>query len=228
MFTFNFFQPSRLSSYTIHQWLLLSSGFSCVLLAARIIITGSEGYIFLPWNLLLGFVPYYITWLISKDVSIAENRFKRYVALLIWLLFIPNSFYIITDLFHLSRVGLAPRWFDLLLIFSFAWNGMLAGILSLRRVEVLSTVIKGTNFSTLLVFAIMWLCGFGVYIGRYLRFNSWDILADPFSLLAEIMDLVIHPLQNAEAWAMTGCYALFMTLFYFTIKKLSEGFSAGQ
>lgn len=229
MFSFKSFQPARFSaSATAHQWLLMSAAFSCLLLAIRLFITGSVAYLFLPWNLFLAFVPYGITWWMTKDVSVIENKIKRYLFLAAWLVFIPNSFYIITDLFHLSRFRTAPQWFDLLLIFSFAWNGLIAGIISLRRVEVLCTAVKGNSFSAMMVFTVMWLCGFGIYIGRYLRFNSWDILTDPFSLAAEILDLIIHPLQNAEAWAMTGTYALFMTLVYFTIRRLSDNFSTAR
>ncbi len=229
MLSFKSLKPANLSvSGTVHSWLFISAGFSCLLLAARIVVTGSFTYLFLAWNLFLAFVPYCITWSMTRNVRILENPLTYYALLAIWLLFIPNSFYIITDLFHLNRFSEAPQWFNLLLIFSFAWNGLLAGIISLRRVEVLFTITKGANFSAMVVFSVMWLSGFGIYIGRYLRFNSWDVLTDPFSLVTEIVDLVIHPLQNAEAWAMTGCYALFMTLVYFTIKKLSESFSAGR
>jgi uncharacterized membrane protein len=76
-----------------------------------------------------------------------------------------------------------------------------------------------------LVFAVMWLCALGIYIGRFLRFNSWDVLTDPFTLAAEISDLVIHPFENGYAWGMTLVYGVFMTLLYFTIKKLSETLS---
>jgi len=213
-------------SGTIHQWLLLSSGFSCLMLLIRILVTGSKAYLFLPWNLFLAFIPYWITWWMVTNISIIENKFKLIIALAAWLLFIPNSFYIITDLFHLASTHSAPKWFDLLLIFSFAWNGILCGIISLRRVEIIASLLRGKNFSVLLVGAVMWLCAFGIYIGRFLRYNSWDIISDPFSLAGEIMNMAIHPLQNSYAWGMTLCYAIFMTFLYFTIKKLSESFTA--
>jgi uncharacterized membrane protein len=149
-------------------------------------------------------------------------------ALAVWLLFIPNSFYIITDLFHLIHVRSAPKWFDLLLIFSFAWNGIVCGLISLRRVEQALSLLKGKSFSIVLVFAVMWLCAFGIYIGRFLRFNSWDIITDPFSLAGEIGDMIIHPYVYGYAWGMTLCYAAFMTLLYFTVTKLSEAFGVGK
>ena len=140
------------------------------------------------------------------------------------MLFIPNAFYIITDLFHLRNVHSAPRWFDLLLVFSFAWNGILFGVISLRRVELIIGLDRGPLYSLGLIFAVMWLNALGIYIGRYLRFNSWDIVTDPFNLMIEIGDLVINPLENWYAWGMTGTYALFMTLLYLSLKKMGESF----
>jgi uncharacterized membrane protein len=226
MFNLKSFRAANLSvSSTIHEWLLLSSSFSCLLLAVRMIVTHSIEYIFLPWNLFLAYVPYWITWWMTRNVSIIESKVKLVIALAAWLLFIPNSFYIITDLFHLTHIESAPMWFDLLLIFSFAWNGIICGIISLRRVEIITTLLRGKGFSIFLVFVVMWLNAFGIYIGRFLRYNSWDIISDPFSLAAEIVNMVIHPFQNGYAWGMTLCYSVFITFIYFTIKKLSESFS---
>jgi len=210
---------------TIHTWLLASSCFSCLLLLGRMLVTQSLEYIFLPWNLFLGFIPYYITnWLTTGKNEIIKNKIKLFTGLAAWLLFIPNSFYIITDLVHFTHIRSAPKWFDLLLIFSFAWNGILYGIISLRMVEIISTSFKGKKFSLFLVFAVMWLSAYGIYIGRYLRFNSWDIITDPFSLAGEILNMIVHPFHNLYPWGMTWCYAVFMTLLYFTIKKMSESF----
>jgi uncharacterized membrane protein len=214
---------------TVHDWLIASVCFSGLLLFIRVIATGSLVYLFLPWNLLLAFIPYGITRWMTRNLSIVENKIKLVITLAVWLLFIPNSFYIITDLYHLSHpiaIGFrsAPQWFDLLLIFSFAWNGILCGIISLSGIESVISVIRGKGFSILLIFLVMWLCAFGIYIGRFLRYNSWDVLTDPVSLAGEIGCMLLHPFENAYAWGMTICYAVFMTLLYFTTKKLSENF----
>ncbi|HKB45827.1 MAG TPA: DUF1361 domain-containing protein [Chitinophagaceae bacterium] len=212
-------------SGTMHEWLLASSCFSCMLLLGRMLVTQSLGYIFLPWNLFLAFIPYWISWWMIRKDDIIQHGIKLFIALAIWLLFIPNSFYIITDLFHFTHIRSAPKWFDLLLIFSFAWNGILCGITSLRRVEIIIIkLLRGKNFSLLFVFAVMWLSAFGIYIGRYLRFNSWDIITDPFSLSGEILNMIIHPFQHLYPWGMTLCYSIFMTFLYFTIKKMNESF----
>ena len=213
-------------SGTMHAWLLASSCFSCMLLLGRVLVTQSLGYIFLLWNLFLAFVPYWITWWMTRKNVIIQHRIKLFIALAAWLLFIPNSFYIITDLFHFTHIRSAPKWFDLLLIFSFAWNGILCGIISLQRVEIIMIkLFRRKSFSLFFVFAVMWLSAFGVYIGRYLRFNSWDIVTDPFSLSEEILNMIIHPFYNLYPWGMILCYSIFMTFLYFTIKKMSESFA---
>ncbi len=224
-------ENNRTKSYfivSLHDWLLASSAFSCALLLCRIIATGSINHLFLIWNLFLAFIPYWITWWLTNNVPVIENRLKLILALAAWLVFIPNSFYIITDLFHLYRYPSAPKWFDLLLIFSFAWNGIIAGIISLRKVELIIRAIRGKSFSVLVVFTVMFVSAFGIYIGRFLRFNSWDIITNPFSLLEEIIDITLHPFSNGYAWGMTLCYSIFMTLVYFTFRKIGKEFYARE
>lgn len=207
---------------TFHQWLLASSVFSCMLLLVRMLVTHSIEYIFLPWNLFLAFIPYWITGWVTANIRIIKQKYKLVLVLALWLLFVPNSFYIITDLFHLTHIRSAPKWFDLLLIFSFAWNGILCGIISLQRVESILQSAWRKEFSILLVFAVMWLNALGIYIGRFLRFNSWDIISDPISLASEIFIMIFQPIDNWYAWGMTFCYAIFMSLLYISIKKITE------
>jgi uncharacterized membrane protein len=215
-----------LSMASMNEWLIVSSGFSCLLLAGRMLATGSFEYIFLPWNLLLAFIPYWITRWMTKNIGVITHRIKLFIILTVWLLFIPNSFYIITDLFHFTEIHSAPAWFDLLLIFSFAWNGIACGIISIRKIEILlKSLLQRKNISFILIFTVMWLNAFGVYIGRYLRFNSWDVITNPFALARDIFNMIIHPFQNMYPWGMTISYSIFMTLLYFTIKKMSDSFA---
>lgn len=207
---------------SMHQWLMLSSAFNMTLLAGRMIATGNIEYIFLPWNLFLAFIPYFLTRLLTSSPGWIERKKILLPVLAVWLLFIPNSFYIITDLYHLTHVDTAAKWYDLLMIFSFAWTGLLFGVLSLRKVELIVLLERGRRFSVLFVLAVLWLCAFGIYIGRFLRFNSWDVLADPLSLAGEIGAMLFHPGDHAYAWGMTFCYAAFMTMLYFTTRRMGE------
>jgi len=222
---FKFFLRRNIYSLlTIKHWLLISCGFSCLLLIARVLITGQLTYIFLVWNLFLAFLPFAITEWLWELMQRERSKPTLFAFVFTWLLFVPNSFYILTDLFHLEQFHSAPKWFDLLLIFSFAWNGLVLGILSVRKAELILETVSGRGFSLLIVFIVMWLNAFGIYIGRYLRYNSWDIIMQPFSLFREMLELLLHPARNKMEWGMIMVYAMFMTLVYTTIKKLGENF----
>ena len=210
-------------SGSIQQLLIVPCSFSLLLLFIRILFTGTMTYAFLPWNLFLAFIPLWVSHWLFKNFSLVK-WYKLIPALMGWILFLPNSFYLITDLFHLTYNTTVPKWFDLLMIFSFAWNGILCGFLALNRMEQLFARLRLKNFSILIIFSILWLCAFGIYIGRYLRFNSWDVITDPLSLFSEIIYMVIHPFRNYHAWGMVCGYSVFITVLYFTIKKFGEGF----
>lgn len=206
----------------LQQWLLISSMFSLSLLTIRIINSHYLSYVFLAWNLFLAFVPYFISNWLSKHRSVLTNRIKLAFLVFIWILFMPNSFYILTDLFHLNNMSHGDSWFDLTLILSFAWTGILFGILSIWKMELLLKNAKGKFVSGFVICIVMWLNAFGIYIGRFLRFNSWDVFVNPFSLLSEIMDILLNPYDYRYVWAMSSCFALFMVIVYYTTQKLSE------
>ena len=206
----------------IDRILTLSMGFSVVLVMARIVYTGKFTFIWLIWNLVLAFIPYVISGWFQRRPAVQENRLKFAAVSLLWLLFIPNSFYILTDLFHLGKFTNVPNWFDLTLIISFAWNGLLLGVLSVRQMEkIMQPHLRGKH-ELLFIYPIMWLNALGVYIGRYPRFNSWDILTNPFALIAYLVKLICHPIQWKYAWGMVACFSIFMTFVYLTIKRLSK------
>jgi uncharacterized membrane protein len=212
--------------------------FSCILVGIRIFHTGKITFVFMIWNLFLAYVPYAISrWLTAREAHMASDSHEPHAArrrlrqlftvllLLVWLLFIPNSFYILTDLYHLAdnhRNSQVPEWFDLSLILSFAWNGLLLGILSVRQIEKILIPHASIFQEWLFLYPVMWLNALGVYTGRYLRYNSWDIITNPFQLLSDIFGMVIHPLRHQYAWDMIFCFSILLTLFYSLIKKGSK------
>lgn len=211
----------------MNRWLLISCLFSLFLLALRIILTQRLSYVFLAWNLCLAAVPYSISnWLKSHE-QVLKSRIKLIPLVFTWVLFMPNSFYILTDLFHLGTAGNGHSWFDLTLILSFAWNGILFGVLSIRNMEILVRQTRGRLVSGLVICVMMWLNALGVYLGRFLRFNSWDIFLDPFSLCSEIGKILLDPYDHRHVWAMSICFASLMIIIYNTIRKLNEPFKNG-
>lgn len=216
--------PARL---TMSQWLLIASVFSLSLLAIRIIKTGRLSYGFLAWNLFLAYVPYFISEWLAKHSQILASRLKLIPLVFTWVLFMPNSFYILTDLFHLNNMTKGDSWYDLTLILSFAWNGILFGILSIYKMEMLLKNAKGKFIAGVIICAVMWLNAFGVYIGRYLRFNSWDIFVNPFSLISETVEIIFIPYDYRYVWAMSFCFAFFMAILYYTTKRPGDVFKNG-
>lgn len=202
------------------QILMLSNLFSVGLLTVRVFYTGHLLFVFLLWNLFLAFVPYAISKKMTGSKISGKWRFLLFA--FIWLLFIPNSFYIITDLFHLDMNEGLPLWYDLALLLSFAWSGLLFGILSVRQIEKLFEKSFSKKFDVLFILPVMALNSLGVYVGRYLRFNSWDVVANPLQLIQDIVYLFIHPIRNRFDWSMIVCYTILLTLIYFTMKKLGK------
>ncbi|MEO6313396.1 MAG: DUF1361 domain-containing protein [Chitinophagaceae bacterium] len=206
----------------IQRLLLTSVGFGFLLLLARTVYTGGITFFFLVWNLFLAFIPYFLSYTLTLRPAWAKNKWKFSLALVTWLLFVPNSFYMLTDLFHLYDSASVPRWYDLLLIFCFAWNALLMGILSVRHIEKIIQSRWHYRTDWLFVYPVMLLNALGIYIGRYLRFNSWDVVSNPFHLVADIVRLVIHPIAYKDAWAMVCCFSFFLSILYMTLRKLSR------
>lgn len=222
-------------STEMDRLLFLSMLFSCLLIVARVVHTEHRHFIFLVWNLFLAYIPYFISTQLtrletlggeSRPVTSGAGRgLGWWMLALLWLLFIPNSFYIITDLYHLGDLyndRTMPQWFDLAMILSFVWNGLLLGVLSVRQMERIFLPRLTLLSELLFLYPVMWLNALGIYIGRYLRYNSWDIVTDPFRLLRDIATLVIHPLRHQNVWDMVLCFSILMTLIYLLMKRISK------
>lgn len=208
------------ASSGLERMLLLTFGFGVALFLIRWITSSQSLFSFLPWNLALAFIPYYISKKLQQRPQWIESAAKFTCIFLIWLLFIPNSFYIITDLFHLElREGMS-RWFDLVLIFTFAWNGLLLGILSVSRMAGIVQHRFAIRHELVFLLPLMGLIAWGVYIERFMRFNSWDILVNPFELIGDVGYMLIHPFRHAYSWSMVGCFAVLLLLLYLTMKKM--------
>ncbi|WP_341903235.1 DUF1361 domain-containing protein [Fluviicola taffensis] len=186
----------------------------------RMEYSGTKHFLFLNWNLFLAFVPWLFTVILTMSPNLQKSRWAVFGMLGVWLLFFPNASYILTDLFHLSHNSSMPIWFDLVLILSFAWTGLLYGFLSLWNLEELMEQFLSSKVITALSVFLLFVSGFGIYIGRYLRWNSWDILHHPTKLMGDIGDRLINPFDHTRTWGVTVFMGLFLTMLYFTFKFL--------
>ena len=150
------------------------------------------------------------------------------VFLVAWLLFFPNAPYMITDIFHYEERPPVPFWYDVLLVISAAWNGLILGMVSLMNVEnFLSRHIKPLLVK-FIVFTSLLLCGYGIFIGRFLRFNSWNILTDPGYLAYTSAHHVLLPQRYPKLWVFTVLFAALLSIIYFTLKKLPRHEVSGE
>ena len=151
-----------------------------------------------------------------------KNKLPLFLLLSTWLLFFPNSPYILTDLFHLRERNSVPLWFDLILILSFAWTGLTFGFISLLDIEAMLKKYLNSKAVSFIIVAMLFLGSFGVYIGRYLRWNSWDIVNNPFALAADIGERFTDPFSHPRTWGLTILMGVLLNMMYWTFKFFSE------
>lgn len=206
------------------RMLLASLAFTVVLLAIRVAVSHQTVFLFYVWNLFLAAIPVTVSRKLGKQTKMGV---QSWLLLSCWLLFFPNAPYILTDLFHLEKRPPMPLWFDLLLMINAAWTSLMLGLESLRQVEqFLSKHLKPIWVNAWISFNLL-LCGYGIYLGRFLRFNSWDIVTAPYSLLSATFHQVVNPYQNKATWVFTLLFGTSLILFYYTIKAFN-GFSGGK
>lgn len=198
-----------------HLWVLLESWKEAYLLV-------NITFIFLIWNLFLAWIPYLIALNLEGITRLKGGGILAGMALLLWLLFFPNAPYIITDLLHLKHRADIPKWYDLMLFFSFAWTGLMLGFLSLQEVQLFLKKRLGHGKARLLVCLSLVLCGFGIYLGRFLRWNSWDLFANPRPLMADLFEILSNPLLHMHTLGLAIVLSGLLLLAYFTIQTLTE------
>lgn len=202
----------------------VSSALCVMLFFVRLEWSGSLFYIFLGWNLFLAWIPFLCSLLLTEANAVKRSKYLQFVLFFCWLVFFPNSPYIITDLFHLKQKMGVPLWFDLVLILSFAWNGLLLGFASLFEIQCFLKKYYKSSTVNIFIVLLMVLCSFGIYLGRYPRWNSWDIVSNPYNLFVDIFNILIHPLNNTRMVGVTFFFSLFLIAGYWTLSALINNF----
>jgi len=193
------------------------SVFSLFILMIRMKLTDSYYYLFLVWNLFLAFIPFALSTYLSFQQKL--NNVILTLISIIWLLFLPNAPYIITDLFHLQYSHPNHIWLDVLTISAFAVTGLYLFYQSLLTMEIIFKKKLSYKTSIYITPLLIILVAFGVYLGRYLRFNSWEILSQPFSIFESIIEIIFNPKTHYSAWLFTTLFALFLAVFYYVFKS---------
>lgn len=176
--------------------------------------TGDGYYRFLVWNLFLAWVPLGLA--LAAFARARRQRDASVVVLLVlWLLFFPNAPYMLTDFIHLRASGAAvPVWYDALMLSSFAWTALLLGFASLYLVQIVVRGAAGTAVSWAAVVVALGLASFGVYLGRFMRLNSWDALLRPRRVLHVTREQLENPFQHPRIAGVLLALTLFLLVGY--------------
>ncbi len=183
-----------------------------------------SNFIFLIWNLFLAWVPYLLTKSLPffDQVRGKIGTFLIGFILIIWLLFFPNAPYLLTDLVHLKPRPLVPFWYDLLLLLSFAWTGLLLGLFSLFQLQNWIQNRFGKSYDRFLAITLIPLASLGVFLGRYLRWNSWEVFTQPELLLADLFQLFTDTELLSTGIGVVAGLSLFIFLIYTPFKMLQN------
>lgn len=208
----------------------LASALCVALLAARVWAAGNFLHVWLIWNLFLAWLPLLFAY--AARALYAGRTWLRYPAFAacagLWLLFFPNAPYILTDLMHLRFATDFPLWYDVTLIMAFAWTGLLLGFLSLYLMQTLVARSLGPVAGWLFALGALGLSAFGVYVGRFLRWNSWDAFTAPQALLTELWTQLRHPLAHPRTYGVTLMLAAFFITAYFVLFAFTRLRAEGQ
>jgi uncharacterized membrane protein len=203
--------------------LLFASGVCIAMVLARMLWTGQLRYACLGWNLFLAWLPLAFALLACDERrnGLARNwRFWGFAAA--WLLFFPNAPYIFTDVVHLTTSHFGHFWVDLVLVLSCALTGLVLGFVSLYLMQAVVARRFGWLASWLFIAAVAGLSGFGICLGRFLRFNIWDVVFKPVALCHGVTQLAAMPLAHPTALAFPALFATFVFTAYLMLYALTH------
>lgn len=190
---------------------------------ARIAWTGKIRYGFLAWNLFLAWLPLLFALLARENYREGEKPGWRFLGFsAAWLLFFPNAPYIFTDLIHLTNRYFTHFWVDLAVILSCAFTGLMLGFVSLYLMQSVVTRMLGRAAGWLFVAGAAGLCSFGIYLGRFLRFNSWDVVAKPAELYQGISSVAYGQIAHQGHFAFLALFATFIFIAYVMLYALTH------
>ena len=200
------------------QALGLLSGLYAALFAIRVVLTGTFHFWYLLWNLMLAWVSLVIIKLLIDRLRTSRWMCWQNISLTtLWLIFLPNTWYVLTDFVHVSTNGEINQLFDIVLVGVLTICGFILGFTSLYLMHKQLLQRLSGRASGLIVTAIIFISSFGIYIGRDLRWNSWDVVTNPSGIIINVSDKVIDPFGNPRAINMTGLFFVMIGVIYLAI-----------
>lgn len=197
---------------------------------ARMAYSGTYEYRGLVWNLFLAWIPFVFA---ALAYAVSWTRRLLYVVLpvcaFIWLIFFPNAPYILTDFQHLTETSTtAPLWYDVLLLIWFAWTGLMLGVTSLHLMQEIVTRAFGRLVGWIFAAGVTVLSSVGIALGRFYRWNSWDIINDPLPIAQDIYGWLRHPFSNLRTYGFTLLFTLLFLFVYLAFHMFGRMMGEGK
>ena len=192
-----------------------------VFFIARLFITGTLRYWFIPENLLLAWISLIFAWFLAAGLKKRRWASWQNIALsVIWLTFLPNSWYVMTDFIHVYPTREISELYDIGMISLLMGSGFMLGFGSLYIVhrEFLSRFSR--RVSHLIITGILLLSSFAIYLGRHLRWNTWDIVTDPAGIALNVSDRLLNPSTYPQAFGVTAIFFVFLGSIYLVLWRL--------
>lgn len=203
--------------------MLFASAICFLLVLGRVLWTANIHYAFLVWNLLLAWLPLMFALLAEDHFHERQRPGWRFYGLgAAWLLFFPNAPYIFTDLVHLTTRFFSHFWVDLAIVLSCAFTGLVLGFVSLYLMHAVVTRMLGRVTGWLFVAVAAGLGSFGIYLGRFLRFNSWDVVAQPGKLAESLGAVATGQTVHPHHLAFLVIFATFLFIAYVMLYALTH------
>lgn len=191
----------------------------------QIAFTGTSEHSAIAWNLLLAWIPFWLALIVYDRSRSGASTLTLGAAAVLWLLFLPNAPYIVTDLKYIDGFSGLEALYNLVLLTSAAFTGLLLGLTSLFIVHAVARRLVGALNAWALVVAVLTLSSFGIYLGRVQRWNSWDVFVRPGSLFGDVAAGLTDPLSHQRPIAVTILFTSFLLasyLVFYSVARLSS------
>ena len=201
--------------------LLISNGVSLTLSMLRILDSGNFRYSFMTWNLMLAWIPLGVAWwLVQRLKSTPWLSWQNITLALVWLAFLPNSFYLLSDFIHVYDTGEVSHLYDVVMFGSFIFNAFFVGYLSIYLLH--KELLKRISYRSahVIIASVLLACSFAIYLGRSLRWNSWDLALQPAGILFDVSEGIVNPSSHPESLVTTTTFFLLLSSTYLVIWEL--------
>lgn len=196
------------------------------MVAVRVVYSGNSYYEALVWNLLLAWIPFGLAVHVSDGYRRGTGRVQLWTAGALWLVFFPNAPYIVTDFKWLRDWTGAPIWYDVVLVSAAAWCGLLLGFTSLYLMQSVVRRAVGTLNAWFFVLAVLAVSSFGIYLGRFQRWNSWDLFTSPGRLARNVWPHLAQPHEHPKTVAVTILFTAFLGATYLVFYSFARSSAA--